>query len=302
MAKGTGPLSSIASGVAIALLVSACNGGGVESTGAPADQLGAATEEAAVAPPEAAEAGAEPAANDGEGSQQATPASRRRQLIKTVSVDLRVDSVEETVDDLRAIAQKHQGDILSLNDSKIDDRPSARLELSIPQGNLEAALADAQTLGQVDQRNISAQDVTNQIVDTDARLRNLRRTEEQLLKIMDRAGSIKDVLSVTEQLSSVRQQIEQIDAQLKSLRERVAYSTLTITVQQKQAAIALDNPLGQQLGDTWTGATRSMGDLTVGLLKISLWLLAYTPYWLLLVGLGWGTHKMLKRQKRGQDA
>ncbi|MEM9150943.1 MAG: DUF4349 domain-containing protein [Cyanobacteria bacterium P01_F01_bin.3] len=208
---------------------------------------------------------------------------------------VRVDSVDEAVNALRGLAQKYNGDILSLNASETGDRPSANVQLSVPQNTLEAALEDAAQLGSVDNRNVSANDVTNQIVDADARLRNLRRTEQQYLKIMERAGAIKDVLAVTEQLNRTRQEIEQIDAQLKSLREQVAYSTLTINVQQKQAAIALDNPLGQQLGDSWQSATRSMGDLTVGLLKIILWLLAYTPYWLALFGIGWGAQKLLKR-------
>ncbi|MEM6502562.1 MAG: DUF4349 domain-containing protein, partial [Cyanobacteria bacterium P01_C01_bin.89] len=212
------------------------------------------------------------------------------------NITVRVDSVNEAVNALRTIAQKYNGDILSLNASENGDRPSANVQLSIPQNTLEAALEDASLLGTVDSSTVSANDVTNQIVDADARLRNLRRTEQQYLKILDRAGAIKDVLAVTEQLNRTRQEIEQIDAQLKSLREQVAYSTLTVNVQQKQAAIALDNPLGQQLGDSWQSATRSMGDLTVGLLKIILWLLAYTPYWLALFGIGWGAQKLLKRQ------
>ena len=286
-------------GVAIALMLGACAGEGIESGGAP--PMEAMDQKMAdVAQVESAAGGqaAPPNANSqGEPAKQPSPTARRRQLIKTVNVSLRVDSVAETVDLVRAIAQKYQGDVLNLNDSQNGDRPSANITLSIPQDKLELALSDTTKLGQVENRNVSAEDVTTQLVDANARLRNLRRTESQFLKILERASAIKDVLAVTEQLNRTRQEIEQLDAQLKSLRERVAYSTLSISIQQKQAAIALDNPLGEQLGNTWGSATRSMGDLTVGLIKITLWLLAYTPYWILLVGLGWGTQKLLKRQK-----
>ncbi|MEM9771908.1 MAG: DUF4349 domain-containing protein [Cyanobacteria bacterium P01_D01_bin.73] len=295
------------SGVAIALTLAACGGGGIESGSA---APGVSNQELAVVAPEAdldAAAPAEPKSAEAPASnapdKPSAPKARRRQLIKTANISVRVDSVDEAVNSLRGLAKKYNGDILSLNANENGDRPSANVQLSIPQNTLEAALEDAAQLGQVDNRNVSANDVTNQIVDADARLRNLRRTEQQYLKIMERAGAIKDVLAVTEQLNRTRQEIEQIDAQLKSLREQVAYSTLTINVQQKQAAIALDNPLGQQLGDSWQSATRSMGDLTVGLLKIILWLLAYTPYWLLLIGLGWGVQKLLKRQgNSGQES
>ncbi len=287
-------------GVAIALTLAACGGGGTEASSV---GPGSTDQELSVAAPEADVSEAAPqrtapkaAGASTEAAAAEPPRARRRQLIKNATITVQVESVDEAVDALRSIAQKYNGDVLSLNASENGDRPSANVQISIPQITLESALEDSAQLGSVESRNVSANDVTNQIVDADARLRNLRRTEQQYLKIMDRAGAIKDVLAVTEQLNRTRQEIEQIDAQLKSLREQVAYSTLTINVQQRQAAIALDNPLGQQLGDSWQTATRSMGDLTVGLLKITLWLLAYTPYWLLLIGLGWGTQKLLKRQ------
>ena len=116
-----------------------------------------------------------------------------------------------------------------------------------------------------------------------SRLRNLRKTETTLLEIMTRSGDVADVLKVAQELSNVRNSIEQIDAQFKDLQKRVAYSVLTINLQQTTTTTPAQPELQTQVQDTWTQATHSVGSFTVGLMKLGLWLLAYSPYWLVLI-------------------
>ncbi len=59
----------------------------------------------------------------------------------------------------------------------------------------------------------------------------MQKTESTLLEIMERSGSVSDVLKVAQELSDVRQSIEQINAQLKSLQNQVAYSTITLKLE-----------------------------------------------------------------------
>ena len=86
--------------------------------------------------------------------------------------------------------------------------------MRVPQNLLEKTLNELAELGAVQSRNISAEDVGEKIVDFQARLSNLRRTESNLLKIMDKSGSVKDILSVAQELSRVREQIVRFTAQL----------------------------------------------------------------------------------------
>jgi len=73
---------------------------------------------------------------------------------------------------------------------------------------------------------VKSEDVTSQIVDTDARLKNLRQQEDLIRKIMERSGSVKDILAVSKELSAIGEQIEQLDADVKNLRQQVAFSDL----------------------------------------------------------------------------
>jgi hypothetical protein len=75
---------------------------------------------------------------------------------------------------------------------------------------------------------ISTYEVTMQLVDLEARLRNLRASETALLELMSRATTVSDVLAVQTQLTSVRSDIESYDAQRASLADQVAMTTVSV--------------------------------------------------------------------------
>lgn len=106
----------------------------------------------------------------------------------------------------------------------------ASVTFRIPAAKWDEALAGLRTLGtKVLAERTGTDDVTDQVVDLGARIRNLQATETALQSIMARATEIKDVLAVQAELTSVRGQIEQLTAQKKNLEQQAAMSTLTVT-------------------------------------------------------------------------
>ena len=205
------------------------------------------------------------------------------QLIKQAQLSLVVDSIDEGLKLVSQIIRTQQGDILDLQDNQIEAiHRTAYLRIRVPQSNLDRLLEALGELGTVQQQGLSAEDVSTQLVDAQARLRNLRKSEESLLKIMERSGEISHVLEVSRELSRVREQIEQIDARVQNLQTQVRYSTVDLTLSAAMAAQPIGRPLGETIGATWQDATQSVGDLTVGLMQVGLWLLAYSPYLLIV--------------------
>jgi Domain of unknown function (DUF4349) len=233
---------------------------------------------------------------------EAAPVPRQLpQLIKKASISVIVSSVDKSVDTVSQIIKKQQGDLIGLEEQQPKDndgRHRATIQMRVPQNLLEATLDELGKLGTPESRNITAEDVGNQLVDFQARLSNLRATETNLQKIMERSGSVKDVLSVAKELSNVRESIEQINAQLKSLQNQVAYSTITLNL---EAAVSSNSPqrgLGSQIQETWNNSTGSVGGFTVGLMKLSIWLLAYSPYLLIIIAGGYGVNRWRRRNSR----
>ncbi len=114
---------------------------------------------------------------------------------------------------------------------------------------------------------------------------------------MDKSGSVKDILSVAQELSKVREQIERITAQLKSLQNQVAYSTITLNLEAAVSSTSNQPGLPSQVQDAWNNSTSSFGAFTVGLMKLGIWLIVYSPYLLILVAVGY----FLKRRFRSSQ-
>ncbi len=266
------------------LIINSCGGAPTAST------------KAGVSPPLAAveNSAAPKAASEANKTTAAAP-----QLVKTASMELVVVSVEESIKQITTTVRQQKGDILSLEDSQTNpsDRHRATLQLRIPQEKLEITLETLAKLGTVQNRSLSSEDVSNQLVDTAARLKNLRKTEAALLEIMNRSGSVADILKVAQEVSNVRQSIEQIDAQLQNLQNQVAYSKVTINVQALATGSSNTPALDLQLRETWQQSTSSLGRVTTGLLKLGLWLLVYSPYLALIILAIYGYRRWLGKPK-----
>jgi hypothetical protein len=223
---------------------------------------------------------------------EAAPIARSRpQLIKKAAIFLTVNSVDKTVDAVSQIINQQQGDLIGLKQQqpKSDNpRHTATIQLRIPENRLEPTLEELAKLGTVNSRNITAEDVGDRLVDFQARLTNLQKTEANLQKIMDRAGSVRDVLSVAQELSNVRQTIEQINAQLKNLKNQVAYSTITLNLEAAVSSTSPQPAFGLQVQETWNNSTHSLSAFSVRLLKLGIWLIVYSPYLLIFAALVYG--------------
>jgi len=228
-----------------------------------------------------------------------SPSQARPQLIKTANLSMEVKDTTAAIQAISQLVGEEQGDILNLSESgSSGDRQRAELSLRVPAQRLSAALERLAALGDVKNRSVSARDVSGQIVDTDARLRNLRKQEEMILKIMEQSGEITDVLAVSQELANVRQNIEQIDAQLKLLTSQVAYSTIEIFLNEPATFSAPSRTkFGAELKNTWDESTDSVIGFTRGLIQLGLALLVWSPYLGILALLIWGAKRRLSNRR-----
>jgi len=120
-----------------------------------------------------------------------------------------------------------------------------------------------------------AQDVTDQYVDLDARLRNLRASEESLLQVLAKAQRVEDILAVQRELTNVRGQIEQIQGQKQVLERKADLATITLTIRE----VGTDSRPGWNPGTTFAEAVRALGAALRGLAVFAIWLAVFSPIW-----------------------
>ena len=155
-----------------------------------------------------------------------------RKVVKTADLGLRSEEVRQSAARAQQVVASAGGTVLSSQVYRSDDSVTADLILSVPSEEFERVLDELRSLGEkVTTDSISGQDVTEEYVDLKSRERNLRATEESLLRLYDRAENVEEALSIQRELTTVRGEIELVQGRIKYLDQRSTYSQITLNIQ-----------------------------------------------------------------------
>lgn len=158
-------------------------------------------------------------------------ANAGRDLILTANVSFRSTDPWATADKARAIAAGLGGDLLALSQTGSGDQRSAQLTIRVPSDRFDEALTQIKKLdGEVLTSGVNAQDVTDQYVDIQARLSAKKAEEQQYLTLLAKASTVDEILKVQSALATTRTQIEQLQGQVNSMKSRIDYSTITMSI------------------------------------------------------------------------
>ncbi|MGE5579554.1 MAG: DUF4349 domain-containing protein [Bacillota bacterium] len=134
----------------------------------------------------------------------------------------------------------------------------------VPAENLDPTVDAIMDLGRTVRQDTNAQDVTDQYVDLDARLRNKENQEQRLLTIMGEAKSVGELLQVEGELSRVRGEIESMKAQIQYYDKSVAMSTVSLTLTEEGA---IKPPSDSPWRDVWEAFVRAWRNLLLFVAK-----------------------------------
>ncbi len=185
-----------------------------------------------VSAPEPAKARLQPAAMmSSVRSVQPQAAADDRKMVRTSSMDLVAKSPADAAEKIRQLSQRLGGSLINSTINGAEDSRFATLTIRVPASRFEEARSEICKMGlRVESERVEAQDVTKQYVDLDASLRNLKAEEAQYLSIMKRANTVKDTLAVSEKLSEVRGQIEELQAEFDALSKLVETVAITVSL------------------------------------------------------------------------
>jgi hypothetical protein len=233
--------------------------------------------EVAVAPAPAIVSQAVSDANASGPPQQAGPIANQTSditssamIIRTGTATIKVDSLEPAVARLRALATSVGGYVgnTSMQTGK-DQLRSATVEIKVPSQRWGQLLVGLKPIGTLEAQDESAEDVSEEYVDVEARVTNARRLEARLIDLLaNRTGKLSDALSVERELARVREEIERYEGRMRYLRTRSAISTMTVTVHEPFPVLGSkpgDNPIAQAFRDAWRGFVGFIAGIIVSL-------------------------------------
>ena len=162
-----------------------------------------------------------------------------RKVISSATVSIKVKVVEEAVAQIRTIADGVGGFVEQLSSSGSAKRQQASMTVRVPEDQFFTALERIETLGEVQSKNVGSEDVSEQFIDLEARLRSTLREEESMLALLGRSVTVSEVLAIERELARVRSEIERLQGQLNFLERRVALATISVFLSPPQVQLAL---------------------------------------------------------------
>lgn len=169
-----------------------------------------------------------------------------RLLVWSAYLTFEVDNVKSGMENTRNIADKLNGYIES---SSGNGESTGSVVMKIPAASFQNAITLIQGMGDCTSTRIVSQDVTDQFVDVQARLKSKIELRERLRKLLDRAAEVKDVIAIETELTRLQGEIEAMEGTVKRLQGQIDYGTIYVTFERK----TILGPVGLVFKGAWWG-------------------------------------------------
>jgi hypothetical protein len=166
---------------------------------------------------------------------ETNPALADRKLIRNATVDLEIVSFDQAVQKITAFAAEEKGYVATTNSEKQENgKLQGSIVVKVLPENLDRFLQKIRGLGELKNQTLGTEDITKNYFDTEARLKNARVMESRLIDMLKKKSEdINDLLQVEKELARVREQIEQMQGELKFWDSQVQFATVTISLAEK---------------------------------------------------------------------
>ena len=224
---------------------------------------------------------------------------QQRSVIYTGTMSVRVDDVNAAANRAVTIATS-AGGLVGADRRQLDDqRSEAHLTLRVPADRFDATLAELAKLGTEEVRAVQAQDVTEVVIDLDARLASQQTSVDRVRALLARANTIGEVVSVESELARREADLASLQARKRGLSDQVALSTITVSL--LGPAVPAQKPDEPETG--FLAGLKNGWKAFLASIEIVLTVLGALIPWIVAIGLPvWLIVWLLRRRSRNRFA
>lgn len=182
-------------------------------------------------------------------------------IIKNAEVRMQVDRLDPGYTKVKAIVAKYNAYFGSDNRSQSDNEITQNMNIRVPAVKFDSILEELVNEGiYINYKNVSAEDVTDQFVDVEARLKTKKEVELRYLALLKDAKKVSDILEVENNLRTIREEIESFEGRMKHLKDQIAYSDINLNMYQTleykaKPKVSFGSQVVESLANGWTNLT-----------------------------------------------
>src|SRR5947207_1727151 len=161
--------------------------------------------------------------------------SMNRKLIRNAEVEVEITRFDDAIQKITALTNEEHGYVATTSSEKqANGKLKGQVVVKVLPENLDRFLQKIRGLGELKNQTLGTEDVTKAYFDTESRLKNARVMEQRLIEMLKKkSDDINDLLQVEKELGRVREQIEQMQGELKFWDSQVQFATVTISLAEK---------------------------------------------------------------------
>lgn len=223
-------------------------------------------------------------------------AESEAKILRTARLELSADDLDVAVASIQARVQDAGGRVTSCDVYTDGETRYAALELSIPDGELDAFLEGTGELGDVTRTSSSETDMTAGYQDNASRLESARAQKQRLDELYAQAESMEDIVAITNALFEVQQQIDRLEGANRSIDERAANARVSLTITGKAQKAQAGSFLAR-LGDQAREGLAQLGAFLEGIVLFAAWALPWLALAALLAAAAYAAGRFIRRRK-----
>lgn len=156
-----------------------------------------------------------------------------RKIIRQALLHFQVENLEASSNRIEALIAKHSGTITNNQSYSQEERIESNYTIKVLPAKLDQLVKDIQSESIfLDNKSVTADDVTMQYVDVEARVKAKQAARDRYLELLQQAKKVEDVLAIEVELNKVQEELESVQAQLKALQQQTSFSTINLTMYQ----------------------------------------------------------------------
>ena len=228
-----------------------------------------------------------------EGGTSTEPIVQGLHIIKTGNMSVQVEDLEKAKTEVLNKVKANKGFTSAANYNDYSYQKQQDITIRVASSNFENLMKELATIGFVNSQSQNAQDVSEEFVDIEARLKTKKEVEKRYTELLKEAKTISEILEIEEKLRLIREEIEAKEGRLRYLKDQVSLSTIHLTLTQK-----LENYSKPPERSFFSRLTENMGEGWDDFLMFVVGVMRLWVFWIVLAGIIFGIVRWRKARRK----
>jgi hypothetical protein len=201
--------------------------------------------------------------------------NEEKKIQRNANISIEVKNLDESIDKLNEIILLFNAEIISSNKGGMDfGQPYANIRIRVLSGNLDSAINEFKKLStKIISENIYTNDVTEEFIDTEARLKIMKSTEDRFNSLLLKSETVEEIIQVEKELMRIRGDIESLEGRLNYLSKTTDTSEINLNLNE-QVPITGES---WKINDSFTSALQNLSSFAKWLADFIINIIVFIP-------------------------